>query len=153
MQSEALSTWLVCVLVCRPTSLHQRQCLNAAFLPRLSTLRRSRCQTGFTSRSASSEFHCCVVLCYSVHCILLRVTHLSDKALPPKSVCDMLFLHQHCATPYMYILNAHRVIKELLVGEPSTRLEGASAIDVPALLDREYRLNMYSYTQVRLCHV
>lgn len=42
-----------------------------------------------------------------------------------------------------------RVIKELLVGEASTRLEGAGAIDVPALLDREYRLNLYSYTQVR----
>jgi len=44
----------------------------------------------------------------------------------------------------------HRVIKELLTGEPSTRLEGAGAIDVPALLDREYRLNMYSFTQVTL---
>lgn len=41
------------------------------------------------------------------------------------------------------------MIKELLVGEPSTSLEGAGAIDVPALLDREYRLNMYSYTKVR----
>jgi hypothetical protein len=41
------------------------------------------------------------------------------------------------------------VIKELLAGEQSTRLEGAGAIDLPALLDREYRLNMYSYTQVR----
>jgi hypothetical protein len=41
------------------------------------------------------------------------------------------------------------VIKELLAGEPSTSLEGAGAIDVPALLDREYRLNMFSYTQVR----
>lgn len=42
-----------------------------------------------------------------------------------------------------------RVIKELLAGETSTRLEGAGAIDVPALLDREYRLNLFSYTQVR----
>jgi hypothetical protein len=41
------------------------------------------------------------------------------------------------------------VVKELLAGEPSTRLEGGAAIDVPALLDREYRLNLYSYTQVR----
>lgn len=41
-----------------------------------------------------------------------------------------------------------RVVKEVLAGEPSTRLEGAGAIDVPALLDREYRLNLYCYTQV-----
>lgn len=51
----------------------------------------------------------------------------------------------HCCPPC-----AFRVIKELLVGEPSTRIEGAGAIDVPALLDREYRLNVYSYTQVCL---
>lgn len=41
----------------------------------------------------------------------------------------------------------HRVIKELLVGEASTRLEGASAVDVPALCDRDYKLGVYSYTQ------
>jgi hypothetical protein len=40
------------------------------------------------------------------------------------------------------------VVRELLSGEGSTRLEGAAAIDVPALLDREYRLNLYSFTQV-----
>lgn len=53
-------------------------------------------------------------------------------------------------TPAIWSLVAMcRVIKELLSGEASTRLEGAGAIDVPALLGREYRLNMYSYTQVR----
>jgi hypothetical protein len=41
-----------------------------------------------------------------------------------------------------------RVIKEMLSGEASTRLEGPTAIDVPALCDREYKLGLYSYTQV-----
>ena len=40
-----------------------------------------------------------------------------------------------------------RVIKELIAGEASTRLEGAAAIDVPALCDRDYKLSLYSYTQ------
>lgn len=39
------------------------------------------------------------------------------------------------------------MIKELLVGDISTRVEGATAIDVPALCDREYKLTVYSYTQ------
>ncbi|WIA13448.1 hypothetical protein OEZ85_007028 [Tetradesmus obliquus] len=39
-----------------------------------------------------------------------------------------------------------KVIKELLVGEASTRLEGPTAIDVPALTDRDYKLSVYSYT-------
>lgn len=46
-------------------------------------------------------------------------------------------------------LPAARVVKELLAGEPSTRLDGAAAIDVPALSEREYKLGMYSYTQAR----
>lgn len=51
--------------------------------------------------------------------------------------------------PHYMACVVDRVTKELLAGEASTRLEGAAAIDVPALLDREYRLNLYSYTQVR----
>lgn len=45
-------------------------------------------------------------------------------------------------------LSAARVVKELLTGDASTRLEGPAAIDVPALCDRDYKLNMYSYTMV-----
>lgn len=41
-----------------------------------------------------------------------------------------------------------RVIKELLVGEASTRLEGPTAIDVPALTDRDYKLSVYSFNTV-----
>ena len=42
---------------------------------------------------------------------------------------------------------SYRVIKELLVSEVSTRLEGAAAIAVPALCDRDYKLGIYSYRQ------
>jgi hypothetical protein len=41
-----------------------------------------------------------------------------------------------------------RVIKEMLAGDASTRLEGPTAIDVPALTDRDYKLSVYSYTTV-----
>jgi hypothetical protein len=39
----------------------------------------------------------------------------------------------------------------MLVGDASTRLEGPTAIDVPALTDRDYKLSVYSYTTVSVC--
>lgn len=53
----------------------------------------------------------------------------------------------HMSSPTVFTFTHCRVIKELLVGEASTRLDGATAIDVPALCDREYKLSVYSYTQ------
>eukprot|EP00775_Hariotina_reticulata_P008964 gene8964-9139_t len=50
-------------------------------------------------------------------------------------------------TNWLHKPQRFRVIKEMLSGEASTRLEGATAIDVPALCDREYKLGLYSYTQ------
>jgi hypothetical protein len=42
-----------------------------------------------------------------------------------------------------------RVLVERLTADKATKLEGSELVDVPALCNRDYKLNFYSYTQVR----